>query len=112
MSGDEGLRHEVALKATSELLMITPTFVVFEPYFTPSLVVLFSMMLPSSFILHPPTLGIVGKPHPKWVQVFIAPSLEPPLITSLLDVPPLSQSLDMLHTKVMSSACLFDPSTL
>lgn len=44
------------------------------------------------------TLGPIDEPPPKWVQVFIGPSLEPLLITSFPNVPPLSRLVDMLHT--------------
>lgn len=55
-------------------------------------------MFASSLVFLPIALGPLGEPPSKWVQVFIALSLESTLITSCPNVPPLSQPIDMLHT--------------
>lgn len=44
----------------------------------------------TSSVLLSTTLETIDEPHPKRVHIFITPSLEPPLVTSLLDFPPLS----------------------
>lgn len=53
--------------------------------------------------------GPIDEPSLKRVQVFNASFLEPPFITSLLNIPSLSRPIDILHTQVMSSAAISSP---
>lgn len=60
-------------------------------------------------VSHPVAPGTFHEPPPKRVKVFIAPSLEPPLISSLSNTPPLSVPSNMPHTQVVSSTTFVVP---
>lgn len=93
--------HDATLQSAS--VAPTPNVVVSEPL--PSI----APVSASISVSLPTTSGAFDQSPPKKVQVFIAPSLEPPLITSLSDMPPLSQLLNMLHMQVAPSAALSAP---
>lgn len=94
--------REAASTAASEPMVFVPATYVLASKPT-------NLAFALSSILLPPTPMAVDEPRPKWVQVFITPSLEPLLITSLLDVPLFSQSMDMPHTQVVPSVALSVP---
>lgn len=73
---------DVALQSVG--VDLTPDTAALEP------LPLVSPLSASVLVLLPIASGDFNQPPPKQVQVFIAPSLEPPLITSLPDIAPLS----------------------
>lgn len=86
-------------KATSQKVEEDPTTLILESFVVPpsSASVLIALIL----LLTPPVNA--NDPHPKMVQVFITPSMDPPLLMSLLDIPPFSWPMDMSNTTVVSA---------
>lgn len=58
------------------------------------------------------SIASMNAPNPKWVQVFIAPSVELPLVMSILDIQPFSKPVDMINTLVVSAVVLSSSSSV
>lgn len=81
-----------------------------EPSATSSYFIFSALVLSTSVLLLALAVSVKIS-NVKRVQVFIAPSVELPLVMSLLDIPPFSKTVDMSNTLAMSVAVFSSSST-